>query len=72
MLLKDLPEKLQDFAILRMVEYNLDYEEKVKIHKDIEIVTMFLFYNTEEYNEWCSIHYENNLEPMYTKYPELR
>ena len=70
MLLKDLPEKLQDFAILRMVEDQ--YLCKCKLREDIRLGEMFAFADTDEIYEWVSINYHNNLEPMYTKYPELR
>lgn len=69
MLLRDLPQKLQDFAILRMVE---DKHPIKKIHKDIRVGGMFYFYETPECYEWEQLFYHHNLEPMYTKYPELK
>ena len=72
MLLKDLPEKLQDFAIAMMVECDFDTDENPELREDIRLGEMFAFADTDEIYEWVSINYHNNLEPMYTKYPELR
>lgn len=68
MLLKDLPEKLQDFAILRMVEENI----KTNIEEEDHVSDLFIFLFTDECEEWIQLNWRHNLEPMYTKYPELR
>lgn len=72
MLLKDLPEKLQDFAIAMMVECDFDTDENPELRDDIRLDEMFVFAYCVELDEWIAINYHNNLEPMYTKYPELR
>ena len=72
MLLKDLPKKLQDFAILRMVEHYTYIKRKKKIIETTTVSSTFTFVITDECEEWEALFFEHNLEPMYTKYPELR